>query len=262
MEDTEEAERLTPDEQAKNEARNRGWARDIMQQVQMENGREQQPKERARPAMKLEEEQSKSNKQVWPGSIETPVTSDNHVRPYPKIYEPSRASSPTRQEITGMISYPKGPKIQVPKMPSEPTNIEDYFVAFERIAQMYGWPERSWVSFMMPYMNDRAIAVQAVLSDEDATCYDILKEAILESYDMTEDAYRKSFMECARFSWENFKDYAARIEKTFDRWLHAAQVQTSYARLRQLIMKDKFYKSIPAELRALLKDRILTKFIT
>ena len=145
-------------------------------------------------------------------------------------------------------------KVKIPCMPVDSEYLTDYFQTFERLAMAYDWKQESLVPYLLPYLNEHGLCIHACLVDEDAMKYDILKNAILESYRLMEDNYHLSFVHSYHAVNENFKDYASHVEKNFNRWIVSTSVQKTYTKLKQLMILDKFYQGIPGELRALLKD--------
>ena len=61
-------------------------------------------------------------------------------------------------------------------------------------------------------LNDKAIQIHTTLSDSDSMMYSILKNAILESYNLTGENYHLNFIHSQRKPFENFKDYSNQIE--------------------------------------------------
>ena len=74
---------------------------------------------------------------------------------------------------------------------------------FEKYATANKWDPALWAAYLGALLKGRVLNVYDRLSDEDATSYDKLKEALLKKFDMTERGFRKKF----RYSRPENKDF-------------------------------------------------------
>ncbi|XP_071944659.1 uncharacterized protein [Antedon mediterranea] len=83
-------------------------------------------------------------------------------------------------------------EVQIAKL-SDSDDIENYLTTFERIANTYEWRKEHWVVKLIPHLTGKARAAYASLPVTESNQYDIVKKAILQRYDITEETYRQRF---------------------------------------------------------------------
>src|SRR5271156_2394080 len=86
--------------------------------------------------------------------------------------------------------------------------------------------------------------------------YEFVKQKLLEGFYLGPENYRKEFNRMERNYKENFKDYAVHLNDIFNKWLQGLKCE-SFEEIKQLLLLEKFYSSVPKELVAFLKDHKL-----
>ena len=81
------------------------------------------------------------------------------------------------------------------------------------------------------------------LSDDDATDYKILKEALLKRYDLTEEEYQRKFRNAKPEAGESPEQYIFRIKTYLERWIELSGTEKSYEGLSNIIMMEQFIES-------------------
>ena len=79
----------------------------------------------------------------------------------------------------------------VPKF--EESNVDGYFAHFERTALNLGWPREYWSLLLHTVLTGKAQRAYATLPAENCADYDLVKAAVLKSFELLPDAYRQKF---------------------------------------------------------------------
>ena len=76
---------------------------------------------------------------------------------------------------------------------SDKDDIEAYLVTFERVMTAQKIDISCWLQYLAPQLTGKAQLAFAALPAEESGKYDTIKAAILQRYDITEEAYRRRF---------------------------------------------------------------------
>ena len=79
----------------------------------------------------------------------------------------------------------------VPKF--EEANVDENFVHFERTALNLGWSRGCWPVLLQTVLTGKAQRVYATLPTENCADYELVKAAILKSFELVPEAYRQKF---------------------------------------------------------------------
>lgn len=77
--------------------------------------------------------------------------------------------------------------------PFKETEVDSYFITFERIAGKLGWPKDMWGLLLQCNLTGKAQQVCSSLSVEQCLDYDVVKAAILRAYELVPEAYRQRY---------------------------------------------------------------------
>ena len=102
---------------------------------------------------------------------------------------------------------------------TEKDDIEAYLVTFERIMAAHRVEKDCWSQYLAPQLTGRAQLAFAALPVDDSGDYDAIKLAILQRYDITEEAYRRRFRQATRGSGETNRELAVRLMDLLGKWL-------------------------------------------
>lgn len=136
-----------------------------------------------------------------------------------------------------------------------PECIEDYFVAFERTAELNSWPLNQLSGILQSQISGKGLKVFSELTLDEARDYRRVKQAILECYQLTPQTYRNKFREIDIQRNETFSDYAFRLKNLFKRWLEGEQVYENIDALRETLLIEQFTEKIPVEVKLWLLDQ-------
>ena len=79
----------------------------------------------------------------------------------------------------------------VPKF--EEANVDEYFAHFERMALNLGWPREFWSMLLLTVLTRKAQRAYVTLPTENYADYEMVKAAILKSFELVPEAYRQKF---------------------------------------------------------------------
>ena len=140
-------------------------------------------------------------------------------------------------------SMGSGGEIRGPKIPcfvDGKDQLDCYLMRFERYVQDCGRTKETWASTLSVLLTGRALEVYSRLSDEDAKSYDVLKEALLRRYDLTEGGYRRKFRN-ARPGWdENPGQFLTRLSGYLAKWVELSGIEYTITGVLELLVKEQF----------------------
>lgn len=148
---------------------------------------------------------------------------------------------------------------RAPKLPYFDEAVDDmdaYLQRFERYATSQKWPKEQWAVHLSALLKGKALEVYSRIAPEEALKFDVLKEALLVRFEMTEDGFRKRFRNCRPEVGETFAQFTTRLARYFERWLDLSKTDKTYQGLLNLMLKDQFMQSCGKELRLFLRERI------
>ena len=150
-------------------------------------------------------------------------------------------------------SYIKGPKL--PPFEEDKDEIDSYLKRFEVYATAQKWSEDLWATHLSALLKGRALDIYAMLPTEKALDYNVLKQALLKRYEMTEDGFKTKFRSCRPESGETFEQFAERQSSYLTRWVDMAGSHRTYESLFDLMVRDQFLHVCSKELKTFLKER-------
>ncbi|XP_062916237.1 uncharacterized protein LOC134352747 [Mobula hypostoma] len=139
--------------------------------------------------------------------------------------------------------------------PFDETNVDRYFLHFEKVAVSQDWPRDKWAVLLQSVLKGKAQQAYSALSAEDAQRNEVVKEAILRIYELVPEAYRQRFRN-ARKQWGRTYLEFSREQQTYcERWCASKGVNGDYGRLLQLILIEQFKGCVPDGMRPYLDEK-------
>lgn len=135
---------------------------------------------------------------------------------------------------------------------SEQDDIESYLTTFERVMRSYEVKEERWAVKLVPQLTGKAQHAYAAMRAEDAGTYQLLKEAILRRYDISEETYRRRFRDAARKGEETVSELMVRITDLFQKWTKSCQ---TVEEVQNLIVMEQLLNTLPAEIKIWVTER-------
>uniref|UniRef100_A0A8C6PPT4 CCHC-type domain-containing protein n=1 Tax=Nothobranchius furzeri TaxID=105023 RepID=A0A8C6PPT4_NOTFU len=134
------------------------------------------------------------------------------------------------------------------------TEVDSYFVAFERIAETLQWQRGVWSLLLQCKLSGRALEVLTALPVTDSLDYDRVKAVILQAYELIPEAYRQKFRQAKKSAGQRHVEFAHEISMLFDKWCSSTKVKT-LSDLRELILLEDFKRKLPERLVTYLNEQ-------
>ena len=141
----------------------------------------------------------------------------------------------------------------VPKF--EEANVDGYFAHFERTALNLGWPKECWSMLLQTVLTGKAQRAYATLPTENCADYDLVKAAVLKSFELVPEAYRQKFRTQRKTENQSYVEFLREKENALDKWCDSKRINGDAEKLRQLILAEEFLNCVPEEVRVHLSER-------
>lgn len=128
--------------------------------------------------------------------------------------------------------------------PFRESEVDAYFVAFERIAGKLKWPSDMWALLLQCSLTGKAQEICASLPIEQSLDYDILKTAVLRGYELVPEAYRQKFRVHAKSERQTHVEFAREKRVMFEKWCLSSKA-TTFEQLQELILLEDFKTCLP-----------------
>ncbi|KAL5489194.1 hypothetical protein EMCRGX_G018260 [Ephydatia muelleri] len=131
-------------------------------------------------------------------------------------------------------------------------DIESYLVTFERVMRAYEVKENRWAVKLAPQLTGKAQQAYAAMRAEDAGTYQLLKEAILRRYDISDETYRQRFRETVKKEDETVSELAVRLDDLLQKWTKDCK---TVAEVRDLMVREQLLNALPRDLKIWVSER-------
>ncbi|XP_072922009.1 uncharacterized protein [Hemitrygon akajei] len=141
--------------------------------------------------------------------------------------------------------------------PFEETDVDSYFLLFEKVAVNQKWPRDQWVALLQSVLKGKAQRAYMVLSmeEEEEESYEKVKAAILRSYELVLEAYRQKVRNLKKGWNQKYTEFAYEKGVLLDRWCTAEIVEEDFWRLRELILIEEFKGCVSEDIRMYLNEK-------
>ena len=146
-------------------------------------------------------------------------------------------------------------KIKMPPFDEEKDSFDSYISRFENIAGMRKWKKEEWATQLSLLLSGKALDTFFSLSDTQQKNYETVKEALMRKYQLTEEEFRKGFLESGIEKGETIQQFMARLERLFTRWVETSKVKKDYNGLKNLLIREGFYQRCDRNLAAYLREK-------
>ena len=133
-------------------------------------------------------------------------------------------------------------------------NVDEFFVAFERIANQMQWPREFWTALLQHVLTGRAQRVYASLSEDESGNYETVKDEVLRSYELVPEAYRKRFRGCFKKADQTHLEFVSWKRDRLSKWLRSTST-TSFDSLFDLVLLEEFMNKIDKDVYVYLIDK-------
>ncbi|KAM4622271.1 uncharacterized protein O3C94_020089 [Discoglossus pictus] len=136
----------------------------------------------------------------------------------------------------------------------ETEDIDGYLHDFERLCQLHEINAADQVTLLVSKLAGRAAEAYRTMPDEDSRDYQKVKQAILDRYAITQEAYRQRFRESRKTEKDTHMEWAHRLTRVGKGWVQAAQA-TTVEDMLQLLLLEQFFQGLTPDLQNWLRDR-------
>ena len=133
--------------------------------------------------------------------------------------------------------------------------MDSYLKRFERFAETAMWPKDKWATNLSALLQGTALDVYSRLAPSDACNYDILRDALLKRYQLTEEGFRQKFRNSRQEVGETCSQFMVRLDSYLSRWMELGNVKETYEALRDLFLREQFLAVSNKNLVIFLKER-------
>ncbi|KAL8559175.1 hypothetical protein ACOMHN_048422 [Nucella lapillus] len=147
------------------------------------------------------------------------------------------------------------PRPQLPKFSEGSDSMDAYISRFEVFARSQGWPEREWAMILSALLTGKALNIFSTLPAVQQSDFDYLKKALLQGFDLTEEAFRKKFRSVRLQAGETYIQFGARLEHYFQKWLELSGTGEEFLELKELILREQVLTGCGPELTIHLRER-------
>ncbi|KAL8582543.1 hypothetical protein ACOMHN_046264 [Nucella lapillus] len=140
------------------------------------------------------------------------------------------------------------PRPQLPKFSEGSDSMDAYISRFEVFARSQGWPEREWAMILSALLTGKALNIFSTLPAVQQSDFDCLKKALLQGFDLTEEAFRKKFRSVRLQAGETYIQFGARLEHYFQKWLELSGTGEEFLELKELILREQVLTGCGPEL--------------
>ncbi|XP_065920260.1 uncharacterized protein [Dysidea avara] len=137
--------------------------------------------------------------------------------------------------------------------PFQETEVDKYFLHFEKVASSLSWPREVWTLLLQSALLGKAREAYSALSVDQSSEYDTVKSAVLRAYELVPEAYRQKFRNSRKNDSQTYVEFARSKETLFDRWCVSKEVQKEFGKLRQLVLMEEFKNCLPTDIKTYLK---------
>ncbi|XP_069191461.1 uncharacterized protein [Procambarus clarkii] len=132
--------------------------------------------------------------------------------------------------------------------PPTPPQQED-----RRVATLKKWPRAEWAELVQGRLTGEVREAYNMLDLKECTNYDAVKRAVLHSFKLTPECYRKRFRECTRSPGKSYAEMERDMERKFLKWLESEGAKSAED-VKRLMVTEKFMSVLSPEIRIRVKE--------
>ena len=119
--------------------------------------------------------------------------------------------------------------------------VDKYFLHFEKVAMSLAWPkEEVWMVLLQSVLTGKTKEVYSVLSVEQSSQCDQVKQVVLKVYELVPEAYKQNFRKRRKETKQTYTEFSHTKEALFDRWCTSKEVAKDYEKLCLMISVEEF----------------------
>ncbi|HMK58804.1 MAG TPA: RNase H-like domain-containing protein [Nitrososphaeraceae archaeon] len=133
--------------------------------------------------------------------------------------------------------------------------IDTFLVRFERKCEGFHVSEEHKALYLNDLLIGKALEVYQRLSQEDASNYEKIKEALLRAYLKNPESYKKSFDEATINVGETMYQFMERIKGLYMKWIDVAKIPRTFEGLFHEAIRSKVLHTVNPELCTHLREK-------
>ncbi len=115
-------------------------------------------------------------------------------------------------------------------------------------------PKEHWPFLLQCVLPGKAWEIFVQLSVEQASDYNLIKEVILQGYELAPKVYHQKFRMYSKTDKQTFVAFAREKEQLFDRWCNSERVNKNFDKLKQLLLIEEFKQCIHVDIRTFINE--------
>jgi len=139
-------------------------------------------------------------------------------------------------------------------------DMDAFLHRFEVYADSQGWKKDKWAVYLSALLKGKALDVYSRLPVKDAQDYDVLKDALLKRFNLTEEGFKQKFRSVRPESGEAPTQFIARLENYLMRWIDLANIDKEFDGLLSLTVKEQYLESCSVQLAIFLRKKKSKRF--
>ena len=139
--------------------------------------------------------------------------------------------------------------------PFDELEVDKYFQHFEKVAECLKWPTEYWPLMLQSVIKGKAQRAYSALSVDDASSYDVVKQAILTAYELVPEAYRQKFRGLRKTDDQTYVEFAHDKEVFFERWCASKAVNNDVRLLKDLMLVEEFKRCVKDDIKSYLDEK-------
>ena len=104
-------------------------------------------------------------------------------------------------------------------------------------------------------LTGKAQRAYATLPTENCADYELVKAAILKSFELVPEAYRQRFRTQGKKENQSYVEFLRDKENALEKWCDSKRIEGDVEKLRQLILAEEFLNCVPEEIRIHMSER-------
>ena len=104
----------------------------------------------------------------------------------------------------------------------------------------------------------KACEVYSAMSIEHSSQYDLVKKAVLKTYELVPEGYRQNFRNYKKVDKQTYTEFAHEKEALLDRWCASKKVAKDFEKLRQLILIEEVKACVPINIKTYIDEQKAT----
>ena len=124
--------------------------------------------------------------------------------------------------------------------PFQESEVDKYFMHFEKVATSLKWPEDVWTVLLQSVFVGKAREIYSALPVKHSARYHVVKDAVLKAYEQVPEAYRQKFRSSTKDDKQTYVEFAHEKERLFDRWCASQEAESDFTRLHELLLIEEF----------------------